>query len=159
MRSDRLFQALQILRRRRICTAEQLAEELEVSVRTVYRYMSSLSSSGVPIEAEPGVGYRLRNFDLPPLMFSREEVVALVLGARFVRSWADADLADGRAATFRRGNRTAVSQPALQRHGGQVQFGLVGKSEFYGCAGRPAWFPPVNRAFFGLCRAACCPCP
>lgn len=53
--------------------------------------------SGVPIEGEAGVGYMLRRgFDLPPLMFTRDEVEALVLGTRVVNSWADSDL--GRAA-------------------------------------------------------------
>jgi predicted DNA-binding transcriptional regulator YafY len=92
-RADRLFQIVQILRRRRLTTARHLAETLEISERTVYRDIRDLCTSGVPIEGEAGVGYRLRGFDLPPLMFTREEVEALVFGARIVQSWADPALA------------------------------------------------------------------
>ena len=96
-RADRLFQIVQILRRRRLTTARQLAERLCISERTVYRDVRDLIASGVPIEGEAGVGYRLRGFDLPPLMFSREEVEALVLGARIVQSWTDPELAGAAA--------------------------------------------------------------
>lgn len=92
-RADRLFQIVQILRSRRLTTARHLAENLCISERTVYRDVRDLIASGVPIEGEAGVGYRLRGFDLPPLMFNREEVEALVLGARIVQSWADPQLA------------------------------------------------------------------
>jgi predicted DNA-binding transcriptional regulator YafY len=92
-RADRLFQIIQTLRHRRLTTAAQLAERLEVSERTIYRDMSDLSRSGVPIEGEAGVGYRLgKDFDLPPLMFDSSEIQALVLGARMVESWADDEL-------------------------------------------------------------------
>lgn len=93
-RADRLFQIIQLLRRKRVLTAASLAEELEVSERTVYRDIRDLVSSGVPIEGEAGVGYMLRRgFDLPPLMFSEVEIEAMVLGARVVTSWGDAGLA------------------------------------------------------------------
>jgi predicted DNA-binding transcriptional regulator YafY len=92
-RADRLFQLVQILRGRRLTRARDLALKLEVSERTVYRDVRDLMASGVPIEGEAGVGYRLRNFDLPPLMFTQEEVEAVVLGARIVQSWADPQLA------------------------------------------------------------------
>src|SRR5690242_19349828 len=92
-RADRLFQIVQILRRRRLTTARHLAETLGISERTVYRDVRDLVASGVPVEGEAGVGYRLRGFDLPPLMFSRDEVEALVLGARIVQSWTDPSLA------------------------------------------------------------------
>ena len=82
-----------MLRRRRLTTAAQLAERLEVSERTVYRDIRDLGASGVPILGEAGVGYRLgKDFDLPPLMFNGEEVQALVLGARMVESWGDSEL-------------------------------------------------------------------
>lgn len=96
-RADRLFQLVQFLRRRRLTTARQLAHALGISERTVYRDIRDLSASGVPVEGEAGVGYRLRGFDLPPLMFSREEVEALVLGARIVQSWTDPELAQAAA--------------------------------------------------------------
>jgi biotin operon repressor len=93
-RADRLFQIVQKLRRRRVTTAAQLAAALGVSERTIYRDVVDLSASGVPILAEAGVGYALaKAFDLPPLMFTRDEVEALVLGARIVRAWADPALA------------------------------------------------------------------
>jgi len=72
-RADRLFQIIQYLQGRRLVTAKQLAERLEVSERTVYRDVQDLMLSGVPIEGEAGVGYMLRaGFHLPPLMFSPE---------------------------------------------------------------------------------------
>lgn len=75
-------------------TAKQIAEKLEVSERTIYRDIQALSLSGVPIEGEAGVGYRVqRQFDLPPLMFDHDEVEALLLGVRMVRSWSDRQLA------------------------------------------------------------------
>jgi predicted DNA-binding transcriptional regulator YafY len=92
-RADRLFRLLLQLRRGRVTTARQLAERLEVSERTVYRDIADLTASGVPIAGEAGVGYQLRGFDLPPLMFDREEVEAMVLGARVVEGWGDEDLA------------------------------------------------------------------
>src|SRR5579864_8105777 len=92
-RADRLFQIVLHLRRRRISTARDLAQALAVSERTIYRDVQDLSACGLPIESAAGVGYRLRRgFDLPPLMFDREELQALRLGARMVRSWADPDL-------------------------------------------------------------------
>ena len=74
-RADRLFQIIQFIRGRRVTTAAELARALEVSERTVYRDIRDLVLSGVPIEGEAGVGYMLRRgFDLPPLMFTRDEV-------------------------------------------------------------------------------------
>lgn len=94
-RADRLFRIVQYLRGRRLTTAAQLADWLQVSLRTVYRDVRDLSASGVPIEGEAGVGYRLRpGFDLPPLMFERREIEALAAGARIVEVWAGPELAD-----------------------------------------------------------------
>jgi len=93
-RADRLFQIIQFLRTRRVTTALWLAQRLEVSERTIYRDIKDLMLSGVNIEGEAGVGYVVRRgFDLPPLMFSKEEISALTLGARIVESWADQSLA------------------------------------------------------------------
>jgi len=93
-RADRLFTLLLYLRRRRAVTAAELARRLEVSERTVYRDVRDLSLSGVPVEGEAGVGYRLRpGFEVPPLMFTPEELEALRLGARMVQGWADDALA------------------------------------------------------------------
>ncbi len=93
-RADRLFQIVQLLRGRRVVTAADLAQELEVSARTVYRDVADLMASGVPIEGEAGVGYCLpRGFDLPPLMFDEDEIGALVLGMRMVEAWGSRTLA------------------------------------------------------------------
>lgn len=93
-RADRLFQIIQLLRARQSLTATQIARELEVSDRTIYRDVRDLISSGVPIEGEAGVGYVLpQGFDLPPLMFTEGEIEALVVGARMVETWGDPDLA------------------------------------------------------------------
>ena len=93
-RADRLFQLVVLLRKRRAVTARELAHTLEVSERTVYRDVQDLIVSGVPIVGEAGVGYRLRKgFDLPPMMFTVEELMALRIGARLLKSWSDRDLA------------------------------------------------------------------
>lgn len=120
-RADRLFQIVLCLRRRRAVTAEQMAEELEVSARTIYRDIRDLMASGVPIDGEAGVGYRLRpGFDLPPLMFNADELQALRLGAEIVRGWADPDLA--RAARTALERIEAVLPEKLRRTGPQPFF-------------------------------------
>lgn len=93
-RADRLLQIIQLFRRwRGPVTASRLAEELEVTVRTVYRDIAALMANGVPIRGEAGVGYVLGDgYDLPPLMFSTDELEALMLGARLVASSGDPGL-------------------------------------------------------------------
>jgi predicted DNA-binding transcriptional regulator YafY len=96
-RAERLFEIIQILRRKSVVRANDLATILEVSERTIYRDISHLVARGVPIDGEAGIGYILRpGFELPPLMFTEEEIEALLLGARIVQSWADPEL--GKAA-------------------------------------------------------------
>src|SRR3989441_4605814 len=94
-RADRLFQIIQLLRRRRTATtATHIAERLGVSERTVYRDIRDLVLAGTPIDGEAGIGDRIRpGYDLPPLMFDRDEIQALVLGARIVRQFGDPALA------------------------------------------------------------------
>jgi predicted DNA-binding transcriptional regulator YafY len=93
-RADRLFQIVQHLRGGRLVTAQKLGAWLEVSERTIYRDIADLQSTGVPIDGEAGVGYLMREgFDLPPLMFTRDEIVALVAGARMVRAFGGAAMA------------------------------------------------------------------
>lgn len=93
-RADRLFRIVQHLRGGRLLTAHKLAERLEVSERTIYRDIADLQASGVPIDGEAGVGYVMRaGFDLPPLMFTRDEIVSLVAGARLVQAWGGAAMA------------------------------------------------------------------
>jgi len=93
-KAERLFQLLTLLRgRRTVITAKALSERLQVSERTIYRDIQALSLSGVPIEGEAGVGYRLRpGFSVPPLMFDEEELEALLLGVRMVQGWSDSAL-------------------------------------------------------------------
>lgn len=93
-KTERLFAVMDALRRhRRPVTAAALAEEFSVSVRTLYRDVQTLIGLGAPIDGEAGIGYMLRpGFFLPPLMFTPEELEALVLGARWVQHQPDAGL-------------------------------------------------------------------
>src|SRR5665213_3257425 len=95
-RADRLFQIIQILRRStRPVTAAALADELEVSKRTVYRDVADLVGQRVPIEGEAGLGYLLAaGYDMPPLMLAPDELEAVVLGAQWVSSHSDKALAN-----------------------------------------------------------------
>ena len=94
-RTARLFQLMDALRARRYpVTAAQLAAQLSVSVRTVYRDVQALVELGARIDGDAGVGYVLRaGFFLPPLMFGEDEIEALVLGARWVQGQGDVELA------------------------------------------------------------------
>jgi len=93
-RADRLFTIVQLLRGGRRVTARHLAERLEVSERTIYRDVDELTLCGVPIEGAAGRGYRLpKSFEIPPLMFERHEVEALVVGVRLVEAWCGPGLA------------------------------------------------------------------
>lgn len=94
-RSERLLDLLQILRRHRYpVSGTKLAAELDISVRTLYRDIAALQRQGAAIDGEAGIGYVLRpGFTLPPLMFSEEEIEALVLGSRWVADRADSRLA------------------------------------------------------------------
>lgn len=93
-RADRLFQIVQLLRGGRVVTAHELATDLEVSLRTVYRDIAALIASGTPIVGEAGVGYCLEeSFDLPPLMSDAGEIDALLLGVQMVQALSDGALA------------------------------------------------------------------
>ena len=93
-RADRLFQLVQLVRGRRLTTAEFLGQRLEVSMRTVYRDIADLQAQGLPIDGAAGVGYRMRaGFDLPPLMFTRDEAQALVAAIRVASPRLDAAMA------------------------------------------------------------------
>lgn len=93
-RSDRLFDIIQLLRTARgPMTAGALAAELEVNVRTVYRDVATLQARRVPIEGAAGIGYVLRRgFELPPLMFTNDEIEAIAVGARMVARTGDEGL-------------------------------------------------------------------
>jgi predicted DNA-binding transcriptional regulator YafY len=118
-RADRLFEIIQLLRRKQATRAADLAARLEVSERTIYRDISDMVATGVPIDGEAGVGYILRpGFDLPPLMFNENEIEALLLGARIVQSWADPELAAAAATVM---DKVAAVSPETSRR----QFDLV----------------------------------
>ena len=93
-RAERLLDLIQILRGYRApVTGTVLAGRLGVSLRTLYRDIATLQAQGADIAGEPGLGYVLKpGFMLPPLMFSEDEIEALVLGARWVRARADGRL-------------------------------------------------------------------
>jgi predicted DNA-binding transcriptional regulator YafY len=112
--ADRLFQLVQLLRSRQLSTAGWLAETLGVSKRTVYRDIRDLERSGVPVRGEAGVGYRLETgFDLPPITFNTAELEALVLGARMVEAFGDAELTQDAHAAMAKVR--AVLPPPLRR--------------------------------------------
>jgi predicted DNA-binding transcriptional regulator YafY len=95
-RADRLFQIIQILRRSsRPVTAADLAQELEVSTRTVYRDVADLIGQRVPIDGEAGLGYLIASdYDMPPLMLTPDEIEAVMLGAQWVAARSDKALAN-----------------------------------------------------------------
>lgn len=114
-RADRLFQIVQIMRNKRLITARDLAERLEVSERTIYRDIQDLSLSGVPIEGEAGIGYHLRySLDIPPLMFNQTEIEALVVAARMLKTWGGKEL--GISAQSILDKVQAVLPTELQQH-------------------------------------------
>src|SRR5256885_4423504 len=81
----RVFMVLEILQARDHVTGAELAERLEVDLRTVQRYIVRLKDLSIPIESSRGVGgaYRLRpGYRLPPLLLTNEEAFALSLGLR-----------------------------------------------------------------------------
>lgn len=93
-RADRLFDIIQALRgKAQPTTAAALAKKLEVTTRTIYRDIATLQARRIPIEGEPGLGYLLRKgFDLPPLMFTMEEIEAITVGANLVHRIRDPKL-------------------------------------------------------------------
>lgn len=114
-RSDRLFDIIQRLRTATgPVTAAALAAELEVTPRTVYRDIATLQARRVPIDGAAGIGYVLRrSFDLPPLMFTADEVEAIAIGARLVRRLRDAKLQEAADSVFSK--VTVVLPEALRR--------------------------------------------
>jgi len=141
-KSERLFRLVTLLQGRRTAiTASALGGELKVAVRTVYRDIQALILSGVPIDGEAGVGYRLRRgFDLPPLMFEQEEVTALLVGSRMVQAWTDPVLAQ--AAKQAEAKILAVLTPAMLVAISRLPYRI------------PNYERPENK-IHGLLRAAC----
>jgi predicted DNA-binding transcriptional regulator YafY len=115
-RTERLLDLLQLLRRHRAPIAgASLAQELGISVRTLYRDIATLQGQGAEIEGEPGLGYVLRpGFMLPPLMFSIDELEALILGGAWVGKQTD-DPRLSSAAGNALAKISAVLPPELRR--------------------------------------------
>ncbi|WP_439618437.1 helix-turn-helix transcriptional regulator [Shinella sp.] len=109
-KASRLFEIIQILRlARKPVTGAEIAERLEVTVRSIYRDIAALQAMRVPVEGERGIGYILRpGFDLPPLMFSIEETEAVVLALALLERTGDTEL---RAAARRVGDKIAGAVP------------------------------------------------
>lgn len=92
-RIDRLVATILLLQSHRVITASKIAEQFEITERTVYRDLAALGEAGVPILAEPGLGYSLmRGYHLPPVVFSSEEAFALVTAGTFAETTTDASV-------------------------------------------------------------------
>ena len=117
--TERLLQIVNLLRNRRtVLTAQQLADEFDVSLRTIYRDIQKLESSGIPIEGEAGVGYRIhRSVNLPPLMFDADEVEALMLGVKMVKAWSDSQLSQSAQSAL---HKIVGALPAELKHIGDT---------------------------------------
>lgn len=141
-RAARLLQLLDVLhRRRRAVAGAELADQLGVSLRTLYRDIAALRAQGADIDGEPGIGYQLRGgFLLPAMMFSADELEALVLGTRWVAAQGDAPLSAAARAALER--ITTVLPPALRL---QVDTSGLFAPHF---GARPAepWVPVLRRA-------------
>jgi len=140
-RATRLLQLLDELRRRRSAVrGAQLAEQLGVSLRTLYRDIEALREQGADIAGDPGIGYQLRaGFLLPPMMFSDEELEAMVLGARWVSRHADPELA---AAAGRAMDRIVGILPEALR----LQVETSGLFADWNATEPEPWLPLLRRA-------------
>ena len=138
-RTDRLFDVIQILRDGRLHRASDMAQRLDVSVRTIWRDVTTLMASGLPVEGERGVGYILRApITLPPMLLSAQELDALREGLRLAARAPDAPLA---RAARKLAKRIAAVTPAPQNDPDQL-FGVSGRSENRA----PKHLPPLRRA-------------
>ena len=93
-RADRLLDLVARLKAKPLARADDLAQAMETSVRTIYRDIAALQAHGLPIEGQAGVGYMLRGeITLPPLVFNHDQLEALALGLAYVEHVGDPDLA------------------------------------------------------------------
>lgn len=101
-RAGRLIRIVHFLRGRRLAvTAKRISEEFEICTRTVYRDIQDLMNSGVPISGEAGVGYIIdKQYYLPPVTFSADELEAIGLGISVVRQWTDERFAEKADSAF-----------------------------------------------------------
>ena len=142
-RATRLLDLLQLLRRHRYpVSGAELARELDISLRTLYRDIGALQAQGAHIEGEPGVGYVLRpGYMLPPLMLSQEELEALVLGVRWVADRGDVRLG-------------AAAQNALTKIVAVLPKDLADEIDTSGLLVVPSWSTPPSRIDLGDIRAS-----
>lgn len=142
-RAQRLLDLLQLLRQNRFpVTGVHLAEQLGISLRTLYRDIRTLQAQGATIDGEAGVGYLLRpGFLLPPLMFSPEELEAIALGARWVAERGDSHLA-------------AAAQAALGKIGAVLPSSLNYVMESSGLRIGPSDAHPIDDAVLYPLRLA-----
>ncbi|MEW4490353.1 YafY family protein [Thalassoglobus sp. JC818] len=142
-RADRLFRIVEYLKtRREAVTGEEIAQEMEIGVRTVYRDIADLKASGVPIIGEAGVGYLLsKDYLVKPLMFNVDELDALTLGAQMVESWGDSALAHSARRAIEK--ITAVLPASLAED--------ANRSAAYACSSRSK--VPITIDFAALRRA------
>lgn len=123
-RTDRLFELIQLLRSTRTTrTAASLADDLEVSVRTIYRDVALLQSLRVPIEGEAGIGYMMRNgYDLPPLMFNTEELEAISFGLAMIGQRGDKSMRKAARSAMRKIENVLPASLANPTTPGTVHF-------------------------------------
>lgn len=121
-KADRLFSLVQLLQGRRTAMpAHVIATEMRVSLRTVYRDIADLVRSGTQIDGEAGVGYVLhKQAYVPPLMFSANEVLALLVGSRMVQATTDPEL--GQAARAAEQKIRAVLSDVLKAQADQQPY-------------------------------------
>jgi predicted DNA-binding transcriptional regulator YafY len=118
-RSDRLSLIIEIIQDGRLHLARDIAEQLEVSVRTIYRDIDTLVASGIPIEGERGVGYLLREpVFLPPMNLSLVELEALHLGMAIVAQAADGELQSAAASLTRKIGKVASANGTAPKRWG-----------------------------------------
>lgn len=144
-RTDRLFEIIQIISDGRLHLARDIAEKLEVSVRTVYRDIETLAASGVPIEGERGVGYLLREpIHLPPLTLTAEELEALHFGMAVAAEAAEPALQKAAASLLAKIDRALpASRRADPRDWGVAVYPLET------AAGSHPYLPALRRAIRG----------
>lgn len=149
-RAARLLQLIDELRRHRFpVSGDSLARTTGVSLRTLYRDIATLQAQGAPIEGEAGIGYVLRpGFMLPPMMFTEEEIEALVLGSRWVAGQPDARLAQAAGQALA---RIAAVLPGELRLSLQTSGLLAGTPPAAAQAGEPH-LPALRQAIRSECK-------
>ena len=147
-RTERLLELMQRLRRsRQPLQAHTLAEQLDISVRTLYRDIETLRRQGADIEGEAGVGYVLRKGGptLPPLMFRESEIEALVLGLRWVGHHADPALTDDARSALSKIGAILPPRPRRNLYAHNVPLCRAGVATLLACTGTIKAAPPRDR--------------